>query len=170
MPTEITNIDKLQKKLNGFDKKSETVIDWESRKVWWTGQIETLYSNIENWCKDIQTIIIEKFETTIEEKFMGVYTTHKLVLSISGQKFIFSPVGKNIIGGRGRVDVWYDKTKIMLILFEKDELTNKYDDKKIARNPEPEETEWFFVDSSRRPSIKLDQESFLKFLVSSVGA
>lgn len=165
------SVDQLQAILSNVTEEKEKNVDWISRKEWWLRQLENLYSDIEDWCSEISTIKIEKFETTIEEKFIGIYRTFKLVLSIGSDRFTINPVARNVIGSRGRVDIWHNSTRNIIVLFEEGEIAHKNNvNKNKPYNPEPESTEWFFLDHSKKPKLKLDKKSFLNFLVESVSA
>lgn len=165
---ELQNI--LKEAASKKNSKHEPV-DWESRKRWWLGKIEELYGNIEKWCQPL-SIHLDKFDITVQEQFIGNYITQKLAFNIGNTAFLFVPIGRNIIGGRGRVDILYRDSRSKLILLAKGEFSkNKNTNSSEALNdPEPEDTEWYFVGSSYRDLNLLTEQSFLAFLSEKAGA
>lgn len=170
--------DTLKQAIQSKHPHKET-IDWDSRKTWWLGKLDNLYADIKTWCTSAE-IETEEFETTLNENYIGVYKAKKLVLKTGSEPFIFVPIGRNIIGGRGRVDILFNNSKTSLILFAKGERPEikitffssleKTEDKKTTYNPEPTETEWCFSDAARDSYQILTEESFLTFLKKKMSA
>ncbi|MBS1515534.1 MAG: hypothetical protein JSS63_10895 [Bacteroidetes bacterium] len=92
----------------------------EERKTNWTNAITHLYSNVLKWLEPLSTqkskIRIERYPIIINEDFIGEYHTEKMTVSVGFDKINFIPVGTNIIGAVGRIDLIGPNTKLLLIL------------------------------------------------------
>ncbi len=165
----VEELQNILKKTISKENSRHKPVDWDSRKRWWIGKINDLYTDIEKWCKPLD-IHVDKFDITVQEQFIGNYITQKLTFNIGSTSFLFVPIGRNIIGGRGRVDILYKNSKSKLILFAKGELSKNINSSEDLNNPEPKDTEWYFINSSPRDRNLLTEQSFLAFLSEKAGA
>lgn len=121
------SLEEKLKKISLNKKKRDAEIDWDERRDTWIKQLETLYSNIENWLKsyiDKNYISLHSYEISLTEEHMGTYPVNVFELDLGDPLVVFRPIGKNIIGADGRVDVYvsgHPDDKKMLILTEDDE-------------------------------------------------
>lgn len=116
-------IKQLIGKIKGEDKKNE--IDKGKIIKDWKGELEALYNDLESWLNpsenSIQTL---KTDTTITEHLLGQYSVPALSVTIDDSTYLnFVPVGKHVIGARGRVDVISSKGKeaTLILLAENEE-------------------------------------------------
>lgn len=98
----------------------ETKINWTDRKKEWLSYLNALYSQIENCLKEFEQrgkikIFKEPFE--IIEENIGSYTADKMIIAFADEKIVLKPVGTNVIGAKGRVDMSgkYGSVKIVLV-------------------------------------------------------
>ena len=108
------------------DKKEEKVavstIDWKREKLRWLHYIDEFYSRVEEWLvpykeKDLLQYAFE--EITLSEENIGDYKTRRLRLEISNDSVVFEPVGTNLIGAFGRIDMVGKNGTIKFLLVDK---------------------------------------------------
>ncbi|MFZ3101360.1 MAG: hypothetical protein WA131_04810 [Desulfitobacteriaceae bacterium] len=109
------------------DKKEQKVavppIDWKQEKQRWLHNIDEYYSRIEEWlvpykAKDLLQYNFE--EITLSEEDIGEYKTRRLHLEISNDSVVFEPIGTNLIGAYGRIDMVGKNGTIKFIVVDKD--------------------------------------------------
>jgi hypothetical protein len=148
----------LKDKLEKFkEEKKSSDIDWNQRKLEWKDQIDQLFKTIEEWFSDYVLDDYMKKELgtkVIKEEYLGDYEVPTLTYEIGPYSMHFEPMGRNIIGGKGRIDMYlkgYKSSKYLLILAEDDEKSDY----------------WVLVpfnDKTKR--IKLEKESLEKLIES----
>lgn len=102
--------------------------DIEAKKAvdFWRSQADKLYSDIKTWFFKYTEDGYIKFDSTKEiiDEYPSPYEIDKLELDIKGgPEVILEPVGSNIIGAWGRIDVYlsgYIANKVMLLLMKDD--------------------------------------------------
>jgi hypothetical protein len=102
-----------------FKKAPSTKVDWKARRDAWVRAIQELYRTIRDRylagpIKD-GTVTVSVQEKRIIEDFIGVYVVNELILQVGTEAVIFSPVGTNIAGATGRVDVRGDLGETTII-------------------------------------------------------
>lgn len=144
--------DKL-KKLK--DEKKEVQIDWAKKKGDWIQSVSRLYDQIQEWLGDLigQGYVGSIREgIAVTEQSIGPYQIEKLEIQFGGRRAIFEPVGTNIIGGNGRIDLFLSGAKAlgyMLILVQG------------AENND----EWYLVDRKKRQEKKLLTKEIIEGLM-----
>ncbi|RLC20650.1 MAG: hypothetical protein DRI57_04325 [Deltaproteobacteria bacterium] len=124
------SLEKKLKKISLSRKKRDSEIDWDRRRDTWTEQVGKLYSDIGRWLKtyvDKNYMSLHFYEITLSEEHIGKYDISVLELDLGEPSVVFRPVGRNIIGADGRVDVYMNghlSDKKMLILREDDREQN----------------------------------------------
>ena len=101
----------LRKKLQNLRNSSdETKIDWEYNKNEWVDSVNLLFETIQNnWFTELENeglLKIETFPVSITEEHIGTYSINKMEISLPRKSIVFEPVGRNIIGGEGRIDLY----------------------------------------------------------------
>lgn len=120
---------KLQK-LNGY--KSANTIDWEKIKTDWQAEIETTLNETKIWFQSyIESELFRVVETekSITEEYLGTYKVKQLEYEFGTFRLVFEPMGINIMGAMGRIDVYLRgrKTdKYILVLLETKEGQSKW--------------------------------------------
>jgi len=115
----------LKEKLQKLNESAPiTNSDWQKKKDDWQKQIEAVLKATKEWFKPyIESNLFQLKETKkdITEEFIGTYTVNQLEFEFGSFRLVFEPVGLNIIGAMGRIDVFFrgNKTdKYILILLE----------------------------------------------------
>ncbi len=101
----------------------EKGIDWKERKDIWLKCVKALYDEFEHWFPDYIEEGFMAFDKskkkTISEKDIETYDIDILEINIEGDIVVFDPIGTNIVGAFGRVDVYlrgHKADKVMLLL------------------------------------------------------
>ena len=85
----------------------------------WTTAVETLFEQVQNWIaedrsKDWQV----SFSTAdVTEEFLGRYVTRVMEISANNGRLVLEPVGRDVIGAKGRIDLyaWPSLYRVMLL-------------------------------------------------------
>ena len=99
-------------------------IDWEKRKHLFLKRVNVLFDDVENFLQeftDSKAVRLEKDVTKIDEEYVGEYEAPVLRIHIYGKHADLMPVGTNVIGTPGRVDLKGRFDAIRLILADKKE-------------------------------------------------
>jgi hypothetical protein len=124
-------------------------IDWDERRKTYLAAVEALYTQIRQILAEPiaqGTIVAQTRPKQLTENFLGTYTIDDLLLLVGNEQVLFSPVGRNISGTTGRVDVVGDRAEATLIV-----------------QPGPR---WSFV-QSRQPTVRtvpFDESSLAEVL------
>jgi len=81
-----------------------TRADWEHRRDDWLAKLRDLIDSIKSWAEQRRWFVDEQ-EKTIEEDHIGRYTVPTLFIQAPGGKIHVEPIGCDIIGAQGRVDI-----------------------------------------------------------------
>ncbi len=99
-------------------------IDWQQRKKEWIQKVNDVLNQTKSWFSAYaQDGLIKPIETqkTISEEFLGDYQATQLEYEFGTNRLVFEPMGRNIVGGKGRIDVYLRGRKIdkyILVLLE----------------------------------------------------
>ncbi len=87
--------------------RDEPEVDWEGRRSAWLGDLERLYDMVAGWLAAYQDdgVTCERVPSTLEEEYLGRYEVDRLRIRLRGLEARLEPVGANIIGAAGRVDL-----------------------------------------------------------------
>jgi hypothetical protein len=93
--------------------------NWEARKKEWVKAIEALYETVcgqylAGAVKD-GTVKVWRDSKEIDEDYIGRYTVPLLVLEVGGERVMFSPKGRNVVGAAGRVDLVGDLGQVTIV-------------------------------------------------------
>jgi len=120
----IMGIDDLSKFLDDKEQKAKaTDVAWGKRKSEWLTAVDNLYQMIEAWLKPLkdQGKVQTKHEKiTLREEGIGAYEIKNMKLNFSGEIITFEPLGANILGARGRIDIKGNKKSFYILLTGKD--------------------------------------------------
>jgi hypothetical protein len=109
-------------KRQGALAEAETV-DWDKEREEWLGDLDALYSKIEAFLKEYVakgSIKLDFEEVQLNERSIGIYNARKMIIHIGRQQIGLTPIGRSIIGAKGRVDVEGSAGKARLLLVDKD--------------------------------------------------
>ncbi len=153
-------------------------VDWNQKKEEWMGYLSVLYEQIENWLDHYiksGKIILKREPKLIQEERIGEYEVEKLLIKINGETVTLDPIGTNLIGTIGRVDMSGFAGTIRFILVDKNttspRMTVTIRDssiQKVKENQEADQTEIVWKIATSPPHIhfeELNEESFFDALM-----
>lgn len=93
-------------------------IDWEAKRDRWLADIRHLFNNIQKWSKE-EGWPTQEQEKLLSEDYIGDYAAPTLFIQMPCGRIHIDPVGVNIIGGEGRVDIlaFPGMTRMLLIRY-----------------------------------------------------
>jgi hypothetical protein len=165
--------DFLKKKKEKIQQKE---IDWGKIKQNWLLKIDELYSQIEEWLtplKERELLKIDYEQVMKTEEYIGLYETKKMYIEFPDQKVTLEPIGRNIIGAAGRIDMTGKNGMIKILLVNKEmegpriitkvlDAANNDKPEEVAKNEEKEH-ELVWKIASQPPRVKfydLNEDSF----------
>jgi len=108
------------------EEKKNHDINWDEIREKWIKNTSELYETIKEWFRELIDegyMKITTREISISESNIGSYNIDRLYIDLSGPVLILNPFARMIIGGKGRIDVYFRgnvSEKVMLILSEED--------------------------------------------------
>jgi hypothetical protein len=118
--------DFLKKKKKKKKKKSKQgqlpaslFMDRDDRRDKYLAAVQDLYHQIETILAEPirqETASLQRRPKQLTESYIGTYSVEDLVLVIGDEQVRFSPVGRNIAGAAGRVDVIGERGEASLIV------------------------------------------------------
>jgi hypothetical protein len=127
--------------------KGET--DWNARRRKWLRNIAALHKAVRSWLAELENeklaTLRESWATIGEPSFGLFYRVKVLNIMVGNQRVEFLPIGTEIVGAEGRIDVRGRKSRAILALIE---------------------GKWELVLNPDKPTerVPLDEESFLSLL------
>lgn len=102
-------------------KKDE--IDWQARLNEWQASLSAFYQKVEGflqpYIKSGKIILIKKSIRLVED-YIGPYEVDALDLSLGNAKITLTPIGTNLIGAKGRVDMRGPKGTVRFVFVPQD--------------------------------------------------
>lgn len=93
-------------------------INWDNKKTEWQKSIKDLVGDIRLWAENNKWIVVQH-DKSITEDHLGTYQVPELNIKIPGGHLIVEPIGRNIIGAEGRVDIYaFPSLQRMLLVRE----------------------------------------------------
>ncbi|MDR3197933.1 MAG: hypothetical protein LBU34_08715 [Planctomycetaceae bacterium] len=159
--------------------------DWVGRKNKYLDKVKRLYEQVRSYLQEFSdTVQLSEETITVNEKYIGDYEATILKIEILGKQASLVPVGTNIVGTPGRVDLksYLETKRIILVdqnakepqIFATIDL-NKEDKKRIEKHTEewatrPRKYVWKIItDPPNIRYIELDEEHFLGALQEVLG-
>ncbi len=175
------NFDKFISK-QAKTRSDETPIDWEAKRNEWLDQLSNFYKKIEAFLEEYvkDGKIVHKYtEKTIFEEYVGAYSVQVLNIELGNHKLNLEPIGTNLIGAKGRVDLIGANGKVKFVLVNKNSSEPKIKvsvwiegEESPKKDEEPSVIEWGWKIATSPPRIKyinLEQDTFLEALMEVVG-
>ena len=103
--------------LEGRNEKAQG-LDWAAKKRDWVDAVPVLYSTIRSLLKtstDKGIVTIREVSIEVTEDFIGTYTLPELRLTVGADRVSFTPIGANVVGALGRVDMKGDRDQFALL-------------------------------------------------------
>jgi hypothetical protein len=94
-------------------------IDWDKERDDWIGYLELFYSSIQSFLKPYlegRKIKIAYGEKKIFEEDIGEYEARNAIIFFGSNKVKLEPIGTNLIGVKGRVDLIGPNGKVKFVL------------------------------------------------------
>ena len=79
-------------------------IDWASEKTAWCELVRALMQEIKTWADEENWLVSEQ-EKTLTEDHLGTYAVPGLTVKPPSGYLTVEPIGRDIIGAHGRVDI-----------------------------------------------------------------
>ncbi len=100
----------LEEKLKRLAERSvEEKVDQDHCKSEWISAVTRLYDDVEVWLKpwiDKGYLRLERNPMPKFEESLGDYEIDTLEITAGNETIVFEPFGRNVIGARGRIDVY----------------------------------------------------------------
>lgn len=153
----------------------------------WKENVSILFNKVNNWLQeyvDTGRITVETKVINITEETIGNYDIPSLIIKLAGNIVHIKPIGTNMIGTIGRVDVIGELENRKLILADKNASKpniqmlisangeEKKANKKVIKTLANKPIEWEWKLATDPPNIKyskLDKDSFLDCLLQVVN-
>lgn len=157
--------------------------DWDKARNEWIGLVNDLYTSIEKWLEKYtqsNQILITKEIDEIQEENLGTYSINSMTIMIGQSKIKLKPIGRLILGARGRVDIIGPKGQILLLIVDREAKEPTIVVQTWIHGQKPPEPykpikafepAWKIVtDGPRRHYIDLTQEQFFDALMEITNA
>jgi hypothetical protein len=83
---------------------TQAIDPYAQRRQDWVSRVVALVDQVEQWCAAAGWAV-ERDEKTIREKLLGEYVVPQLRVKAPGGELQLNPIGLDVIGGDGRVDL-----------------------------------------------------------------
>jgi hypothetical protein len=137
----------LRQKKTHYDTQ-RVAIDREGNKKIWLNGLDRLYTNINAWLHSLiqeKVVAVNYEEMILAEDFMASYRVKNMHITVGTELVSLKPMGMNVIGAAGRVDMEGEEGTVMLVLLSKE--VNHY--------------QWYIVvRTSQKQYFPLVKESF----------
>lgn len=167
-----------------ISKKNEIVdLDWSKQRDEWIECVSSFYAQVESFLKQYVSKgqIQVNYETKkITEEYIGEYEVKTANIRLGKNKIKLDPIGTNLIGAKGRVDMIGSNGKVKFVLVDKDSPAPKMAIRVWVNGQEPphkekkkREIEWAWKISTPPPGItyiELNKESFFEALMGVANA
>jgi hypothetical protein len=101
---------------------SDKAIDWDARRDEWLKYLSYFYKKVDGFLKEYVEdgrVACKYTEQEIFEEYIGSYSAKALNIELGSYKLKLQPIGTNIIGAKGRVDLIGANGKVKFVLVNK---------------------------------------------------
>jgi len=159
--------------------EEDEVIDWDKKKDEWLGDLKKFYVLVKSFLNDFfetKKVSLDEETITIDEELIGKYDVKKLMLYFKNNKVVFEPIGTNLIGAKGRVDMIGSVGTVRFVLVPENsegpginiKIQAIVGEKEVEKTPKDPETEWKWKIATEPPHIRyleLTEDSFFDSLM-----
>ena len=96
--------------------------DWAGKELaQWRHYLSIFYAQVESYLKSYVNdgqIALEEGEKEFNEESIGIYTARMLTIHVGGERVKLTPIGTNLIGAKGRIDMEGTRGKVRFVLVE----------------------------------------------------
>ena len=99
-------------------------VDWDQHREEWLQHLDQFYKLVEEFMHeyvDQGKVRLQRGVKELHEEFIGNYSAATMTLDIGPNRIVFDPVGTNLIGAKGRVDMRSDKGTVKFVLVPADD-------------------------------------------------
>ncbi len=79
-------------------------IHWENRRLQWVARVDALINQVNEWAT-AQGWATARTTRSVNERLLGQYTVPVLRVRLPGGEIHVIPVGLNVVGADGRIDI-----------------------------------------------------------------
>jgi len=173
-----TSFDDFIKQRSEVSKKAE--IDWQAECDKWKKHLSEFHDKVEGFLKpytDSHKLKVTRKKVDLHEEYIGSYKADALDILLGNTKITLKPIGTNIIGAKGRVDMIGPRGIVRFVLVSRDSNGPKISvqigkqSKEVSSEEKIEPIlEWKISTSSPRISyMELVEESFQTALMEVVN-
>ena len=109
---------------------SELEFAVRERREHWVARVDALISQMAAWSR-AQGWTVECHAKTVSEKGLGTYSMPAIIVSLTGGQIMVNPIGLQVVGGNGRVDLEAIPTLARIKLIADDSGWNAYADPNV---------------------------------------
>jgi hypothetical protein len=163
-------------------KSDENPIDWDMKRDEWLESLSKFYNKVETfleeYVKDEKVKLLDE-DKKIFAEYIGEYSVRILNIELGSHKLKLEPIGTNLIGAKGRVDLIGANGTVKFVLVNKNSASPETKiniwikgEEPPGKDDEPEVIEWDWKISTPPPRIRyinLEQETFLDALMEVMG-
>ena len=95
-------------------------IDWRKKRTQWCEAVVSLMDDVEGWVSQ-EGWACKRFDRTIREDNLGEYVVPQLQIATPQGTIVVNPIGRNIIGAEGRVDLESFPSLNRILLIRRDD-------------------------------------------------
>lgn len=98
---------------------AEQEVDWEQQREEWLQYLDQFYGLVEEFMGEYVNrgkVGLRRSSKTLNEEFIGEYSAATMAMDIGRNSIVFDPVGTNLIGVKGRVDMQGAKGVVKFVL------------------------------------------------------
>ncbi|MBP1971727.1 hypothetical protein J2Z83_003882 [Virgibacillus natechei] len=103
------------------DENQQDEVNWNHIKSDWLQQVKLFMNQIEAWLHTAQEdrmIDIKEKRIMLQEEHLGLYDAPSLVLAIEKEEIEIQPIGRLIIGAKGRIDIISSYAKYIVLYLD----------------------------------------------------
>lgn len=175
--------EKFEEYLKSQENNQEETIDWEVEKEKWIEDIENFSKQVKKYFEKYKdNVVIDEQLLSMNEQFIGSYESKRIIVKFSNDTVTFTPVGRNVIGAKGRIDMEGKAGKVKFVLvkesmkepqilmkvfYDENKLTEHIDEQKQNNKKRKEEKDVWKI-STPPPKVKyleLNEDSFFDALM-----
>lgn len=168
--------------LEGEESKGEesATVNWTERRNLWLKLVAEFYKQVEEYLDEYTNknrVKLHYSTKKLSEEFLGNYSIKTLTISIHGREARFDPVGANVIGAGGRIDLIGTGGVVKFVLVDKNTKGPKVLIKVRERGQKPEKIttrkiDWTWKIVTPPPNIvfiELSQDTLLSVIMEVVN-
>lgn len=169
---------KFDEFLERQSKMAQPEIDWAKKKEEWLSYLSDFYGQVEQFLQEYLSsgkIKLRYGITKIIEEYIGEYEAKTAIIDIGRNQLTLEPIGTNLIGAKGRVDMNGPNGKVKFVLVDRNASSPRilsrvwiHGEEPPSKLPEVAAVEWAWKIGTPPPNIQyieLNQESFFDTLM-----